>query len=683
MRRGRDRSDQSGEHDEPDPRDGADWLLGELAAADERADEPNVADRAAGAPAGRADGGHAAEMPAPAASAPWTSRRERRDETADWFSLAEPRPAAPQEPADAPAPASEARASGLLPAEHPSGLGDANAPDQRARDDAPARDEGSAPGPVTPTAPFALTWGAGAAETEAPPAPFTPPRVARRSFTPPADDGAPAPASAPDAPGASDAAASTGRPAAPVDDYGAALWSALTEPESPAAAGGDEPAASVDADVPEPGRRRPPFPAFASARWGEPAAERPAAEPVDDLLAAPGAVTADGDPEVARARRAGVDPARRPEPDAEVSARASADDGLDESLADTGAQPGFVWNLTPDPTAADPSVSEARRRRSTHPEAVPPEPAVAEPADAEAAPSATNASPQRDAGPGASDEALTAAFGGIADDADPWRAASAGVGSAALGASLAATPPEAQTGTAVPAVPASAPADGAATAPSRAVREASASRGGGTSGGGARPPAPPRGDGRRTTRLLLWIAGGLVVALVLAGLYFLGTQLAGGGDETPAASPSPSAEPTPEAAPEPTAPQPAGVHAWDTLFGGECLEPFSGAWAEEFTVVDCAAPHAAQLVYRGLLADDAAAPFPGEAELASRMNLLCTAPGVIDVAAATGVNDLQVQGAYPVTEEQWAEGERTYYCFVNRAGGEPLTGSLQGSGPTA
>ncbi|MDR5701720.1 septum formation family protein [Agromyces aerolatus] len=170
---------------------------------------------------------------------------------------------------------------------------------------------------------------------------------------------------------------------------------------------------------------------------------------------------------------------------------------------------------------------------------------------------------------------------------------------------------------------------------------------------------------------------------MLAGLYFLGTQLAGGGAaETPVATTPASAEPTPEPAPEPTGPQPAGVHAWDTLFGGECLDGFTSVWAEEFSVVDCAAPHAAQLVYRGVLAEDAAAPFPGEAEIGSRMNLLCTAPGVIEVGAAAGIDDLQVQGSYPVTEEQWADGERTYYCFVNRASGEPLTGSLQGPGPT-
>ena len=184
-------------------------------------------------------------------------------------------------------------------------------------------------------------------------------------------------------------------------------------------------------------------------------------------------------------------------------------------------------------------------------------------------------------------------------------------------------------------------------------------------------------------RTLLWVAGGLVLLVVLAGLFFAGTLISGGGGGGEAASPSaePTATETPVAAP--TAPQPAGVHAWNTLFGSECIDPFTSAWAEEFTVVDCAAPHNAQLVYRGQLPGDATAPFPGEAEIASQMNLLCTATGVIDPATVGGIDDLQVQAAFPVTEEQWAAGERNYYCFANRAGGEPLTGSIAGPGPAA
>jgi hypothetical protein len=172
--------------------------------------------------------------------------------------------------------------------------------------------------------------------------------------------------------------------------------------------------------------------------------------------------------------------------------------------------------------------------------------------------------------------------------------------------------------------------------------------------------------------------------LVIAGLFYLGTQLTrgGGGGGSPSADGTPSAaQETP--APAPTAPQPAGVHAWNTLFGGECVDPFESVWAEQFTVVDCANPHAAQLVYRGTVPGDAAAPFPGEAELGAQMAALCRVDGIIDAAAAAPIPDLQVQGSFPVTADQWAAGERTYYCFVNRAGGEPITGSVQGPGPAA
>jgi hypothetical protein len=125
------------------------------------------------------------------------------------------------------------------------------------------------------------------------------------------------------------------------------------------------------------------------------------------------------------------------------------------------------------------------------------------------------------------------------------------------------------------------------------------------------------------------------------------------------------------------------VYAWDQLGGGECLQPYVSPWEEEFTVVDCAAPHAAQLVYRGTYAGDAMTVFPGEGALASEINLLCSAPGVIDLAAARAFPDLQVQGSFPVTDEQWTGGQRHYYCFVSRAGGEPLTATVAGPGPVA
>ncbi|HEX6954543.1 MAG TPA: septum formation family protein [Agromyces sp.] len=198
--------------------------------------------------------------------------------------------------------------------------------------------------------------------------------------------------------------------------------------------------------------------------------------------------------------------------------------------------------------------------------------------------------------------------------------------------------------------------------------------------GGSSSPRPTQADddrgGRSPVKLLAWIAGGLAaVLLVVAGVSFASQLLGGSGGE-------PVADEAPAAVAEPTAIQPPGVHAWNQLFGGECLEPFGGPWADEFTVVDCAAPHAAQLVLRGEVSTDEAAPFPGEAEIATQVGALCSAEGVVSPDVAAQAGDLQVAGSYPVTEEQWLDGERTYYCFVTRGSGEPITGDARGPAST-
>ena len=87
-------------------------------------------------------------------------------------------------------------------------------------------------------------------------------------------------------------------------------------------------------------------------------------------------------------------------------------------------------------------------------------------------------------------------------------------------------------------------------------------------------------------------------------------------------------------------------------------------------------------MYRGSFAADNGV-FPGEPELAAQINTLCSAVGVIDLTAAAAVTDVQVQGSYPVTAEQWRAGDRNYYCFVSRSSGEPLPASLAGAGPAA
>jgi hypothetical protein len=199
------------------------------------------------------------------------------------------------------------------------------------------------------------------------------------------------------------------------------------------------------------------------------------------------------------------------------------------------------------------------------------------------------------------------------------------------------------------------------------------------------------------------LVGGAVLALGLAVvLFFVGTAVGGAADArgsdsgpagagvsrsataTPEPTPTPSSAPSPEpaaAAALPAGPAAPGVQEWDALAGGECLSGFTSPWSEQFTVVDCAGDHNAQLVTRGLFTDpadpaSATAPFPGEAELAGRLNLLCTAPAVLDYAAAGALPDVQWQAAYPVTEAEWVAGDRSYYCFFSRTSGEPLGASL-------
>jgi hypothetical protein len=194
----------------------------------------------------------------------------------------------------------------------------------------------------------------------------------------------------------------------------------------------------------------------------------------------------------------------------------------------------------------------------------------------------------------------------------------------------------------------------------------------------AGPPPPPAGISR-AQKILLWVLGGLLAVLALVALFFLGMRvpdLLGPAPAvaTPSASPSPSASAV--LALGPVAP---GDYAWDQLLGGECLDPFTdGPWAETFTVVDCAKPHPAQLAFRGLLTGsvDGDDSYPGADTIAAQISQICGAAGVVDLAAAAPFLDAQVVGTYPVTQEQWDAGDHSYFCFVSRSSGEPLTGSL-------
>jgi hypothetical protein len=216
-------------------------------------------------------------------------------------------------------------------------------------------------------------------------------------------------------------------------------------------------------------------------------------------------------------------------------------------------------------------------------------------------------------------------------------------------------------------------------------------------GGTAAPPPRKKGDPLpRSQKTLLWVAGSLVAVLILVVLFLLGTRLPALLGTAPAAiaTKTPTATPTPTAAVAagPVAP---GLHKWSDLRGGECLSPFTSVWAETFTVVACTTPHPAQMVFRGTFPPIAAVPsaastaspaatatpatpggYPGIAALQAQINLLCTAPGVIDLSAAGAYTDIQFQASYAASEQEWNNGQHDYFCFVTRKGGGLLSATV-------
>jgi hypothetical protein len=192
-------------------------------------------------------------------------------------------------------------------------------------------------------------------------------------------------------------------------------------------------------------------------------------------------------------------------------------------------------------------------------------------------------------------------------------------------------------------------------------------------GGSERPPREPLGT---TQKALLWVAGALIAALLIVTVFMLGTKLPGLIPKPQADIPIPVATTVPVAAAPKVGPVAAGEYSWNQLLGTECLEPFTSAWNETYTVVDCTAPHSAQLVFQGIFADEAFAPYPGLEELQTRMNLLCTATTSIDYAAAKAYTDIQVSSSYAPTASDWDAGQREFQCFVSRSSGEALTSSV-------
>jgi hypothetical protein len=204
-----------------------------------------------------------------------------------------------------------------------------------------------------------------------------------------------------------------------------------------------------------------------------------------------------------------------------------------------------------------------------------------------------------------------------------------------------------------------------------------------------------RNEGRRGKLLLVWGSVALIVVLLVAVFaltkWILGNTIeehtpaptrTAAASAQPSTTPTASEEPAAAASAAPadqpaltfaTTPASPGEHQWNELAGGECLSPFSNAWAQTYTVVDCAAAHLAQLTARLEVTSD---QWPGAEALATQAASRCQASEALDTAAAAAYGDVQVQGSYAPDQATWDQGNRFLSCFVTRSSGQPLTGSL-------
>jgi hypothetical protein len=123
--------------------------------------------------------------------------------------------------------------------------------------------------------------------------------------------------------------------------------------------------------------------------------------------------------------------------------------------------------------------------------------------------------------------------------------------------------------------------------------------------------------------------------------------------------------------------QQPGDYAWSELFGGECIDPFPGAWAEEFTVVSCDDPHAAQLVAVGDLSELEGSTYPGDDLISPLVSAECQKQGVLDLAVASVYPNMEVSFSHAANEDDWDAGNTSFSCFVNLADGSDITGSVK------
>jgi len=185
--------------------------------------------------------------------------------------------------------------------------------------------------------------------------------------------------------------------------------------------------------------------------------------------------------------------------------------------------------------------------------------------------------------------------------------------------------------------------------------------------------------------LLVGISAVVAVALLVVGVQAVvpltGTARADSPAASEAAAPRiPRAEPEP--APLGLPPRPTPTHVATepvrpiaSLKPGDCLQTYDSKWADGYPVVDCSAPHIAQLLATGTLPQPAAAAFPGKDALDAQIGDLCE-PSLDWHWVAIWNEDVQLDLRYPDTDARWATGDRTYYCIVYTFSRHELTGSV-------
>jgi len=202
----------------------------------------------------------------------------------------------------------------------------------------------------------------------------------------------------------------------------------------------------------------------------------------------------------------------------------------------------------------------------------------------------------------------------------------------------------------------------------------------------AEPAAETKQEGLSRRGWLLLVAATTVVGAVLLTVGVLAAGLPVGDARAVSSSALQQASPQPrDTEPPPTPlglpPRPTPTHVLtgpavpvDSLTSGDCLQAYDSKWADGYPVVDCSAPHIAQLLTKGVLPEPATASFPGTAALDSQVSDLCE-PSLDWHWVAIWNEDVQLDLRYPDTSEKWATGARSYYCFVYTFSRHELTGS--------